>query len=172
MSAERTVLTLFSAAAGVLDLGRGTARLLLGLPRVTSLPAASATYRGVVGRVEGGAGVADTLGACTKDAADAYAWRDITGQNVAAITGTLRHTSTWDIPNIAANGRETTTVTVTGAAAGDLVVASHDQLGATSALFVAAHVESANTVRVTVHNVSGAGINPASGTLKVLVLKV
>jgi hypothetical protein len=41
---------------------------------VSALPAASAAYRGWILRVEGGAGVADTVSVCRKDAADAYAW--------------------------------------------------------------------------------------------------
>lgn len=44
---------------------------------VTSLPAASSTYRGMFLRVEGAAGVADALYICEKNAADAYVWRQI-----------------------------------------------------------------------------------------------
>ena len=40
-------------------------------------PAASATYRGARAIVRGGAGVADTDEICSKNAADAYAWRSI-----------------------------------------------------------------------------------------------
>lgn len=42
-----------------------------------ALPTASATYRGEVRMVQGGAGVADRLVVCRKDAADAYAWVDL-----------------------------------------------------------------------------------------------
>lgn len=42
-----------------------------------SLPTASATYRGQMGWVEGGAGVADRLVMCAKDSSDAYAWVDL-----------------------------------------------------------------------------------------------
>jgi hypothetical protein len=45
--------------------------------KVAALPAASSTYRGQILRVEGGAGVADALKICEKNAADAYAWRTI-----------------------------------------------------------------------------------------------
>lgn len=44
---------------------------------VGALPTASAQYRGQVVRVEGGAGVADALYICEKNAANAYAWRKI-----------------------------------------------------------------------------------------------
>jgi len=41
---------------------------------VTELPTASATYRGVMVRVEGGSGVADRLYVCVKSSSDAYSW--------------------------------------------------------------------------------------------------
>lgn len=40
-------------------------------------PACSVATRGNIWRTEGGAGVADTLEACTKDAGDTYAWRSL-----------------------------------------------------------------------------------------------
>jgi hypothetical protein len=42
-----------------------------------SKPTCDSTNRGGMWRVEGGAGVADTFEVCTKDAADAYAWRTL-----------------------------------------------------------------------------------------------
>ncbi len=51
---------------------------LVAMPRVvSSLPAASASRRGCVFRVEGGTGVADRLWICEKNSSDAYAWRQI-----------------------------------------------------------------------------------------------
>ncbi|MFL5539865.1 MAG: glycosyl hydrolase family 28-related protein [Longimicrobiaceae bacterium] len=44
---------------------------------VGALPAAAAQHRGKLVRVEGGAGVADTLHICEKNAAGAYVWRQI-----------------------------------------------------------------------------------------------
>ena len=41
---------------------------------VDSLPSASATYRGVMVRVEGGSGVADRLYVCMKSASGTYSW--------------------------------------------------------------------------------------------------
>lgn len=40
-------------------------------------PAASVNYRGLRALTQGGAGVADTDAVCVKDAADAYAWKDL-----------------------------------------------------------------------------------------------
>ena len=42
-----------------------------------SRPAASSIRRGMIWIVQGGGGVADTVAICTKDAADAYAWRTL-----------------------------------------------------------------------------------------------
>jgi hypothetical protein len=63
-----------------------------------------------------------------------------------------------------------TTITVTGAAAGDAALASHDQIGANDVL-VSAHVQAADTVRVVIHNKTGGDLNIASGTLYVTVWK-
>jgi len=49
----------------------------LKLGNVSSLPTASASYRGMVIRVEGGAGVADKLYICMKSATDTYSWIQI-----------------------------------------------------------------------------------------------
>ena len=46
-------------------------------PVVDALPTPSATYRGRMFRVEGGAGAADAVSLCEKNAADTYAWRTI-----------------------------------------------------------------------------------------------
>lgn len=45
--------------------------------KVSALPTASADYRGMMIRVEGGAGVADAVYICVKNAADAYEWHQI-----------------------------------------------------------------------------------------------
>ena len=44
---------------------------------VTSLPTASAAYRGVVYFVTGASGVADTLNICLKSSSDTYSWVQI-----------------------------------------------------------------------------------------------
>lgn len=63
-------------AAGILAVTNGTTgggAVDLGDPGAK--PACSSTYRGTIWIEEGGAGVADTVEVCSKDAADAYAWR-------------------------------------------------------------------------------------------------
>ena len=72
------------SAAVDTQLNRGAAdRLTMGAGdafrtgAIDALPAASSAYRGYMYRVEGGAGVADALYICEKNAADAYVWRAI-----------------------------------------------------------------------------------------------
>ena len=76
----------------------------------------------------------------------------------------------WNMPSTADNAIASTTVTVTGAAVGDPVLASLSTLGNVGAL-VSAHVISANTILVIVLNKSGGPIDPAAGTLNVVVMK-
>lgn len=76
---------------------------------------------------------------------------------------------TYDPPSINSLGRTTTTVTVQGASLGDFVQASFSlPLGG---LLMFAEVTVANTVTVTLFNLTTAAIDVASGTLRVLVLK-
>lgn len=77
-------------------------------------------------------------------------------------------TKTWSPGAIAASGSATTTITVTDAAVGALVMASHDKI-LTSALTISAHVSAADTVKVVIANPTTASITPASGTLRVVV---
>lgn len=84
--------------------------------------------------------------------------------------GFLSGEFTYDPPDLAAGASDFTTVTVTGAAAGDPVMVSHDQI--TSAEWqLSAFVTSANTVTVCFTNNSSGNINIASGTLRVDVRK-
>lgn len=50
----------------------------LGHTAAADLPACDASRRGEMRRVDSGAGVADRVVICTKDAADAYDWLDVT----------------------------------------------------------------------------------------------
>jgi hypothetical protein len=66
---------LFHRGSGVIALAD---ERYFGVPVVATLPTASATYRGTLVYVKGGAGVADTLKLCRKTSADAYAWVTVT----------------------------------------------------------------------------------------------
>lgn len=65
---------LTAAGQKAVQLAQGVA---FGLGRFSSLPTASADWRSGLVVVEGGPGVADRIVLCSKDAADAYAWRDV-----------------------------------------------------------------------------------------------
>lgn len=82
----------------------------------------------------------------------------------------LTATATWDPALLAAGAVASTTITVTGAVAGDVAIASHDQLGANNVL-ISAHVQAADTVRVVLRNETGANLDIASGTLRVMVIR-
>jgi pectate lyase-like protein len=56
-------------------------------PAVTSLPAASSSYRHAIYRIDGPPGTADGIYICTKDASSVYAWHEITtGTNGSSVT--------------------------------------------------------------------------------------
>lgn len=86
----------------------------------------------------------------------------------------LQASDTW-APGLIANGASASrTITVNGAATGDTATAAFPAVagGAGAAgLQLSATVTSANTVRVSLSNLSGGGVTPDSGTLIVKVLK-
>jgi len=79
------------------------------------------------------------------------------------------NTATYDPPSLADGAGTTTTVTVTGAALGDMAQASFSL--ATSGITISAWVSAADTVSVRFQNESGGVLDIASGTLKAWVLK-
>lgn len=85
----------------------------------------------------------------------------------------LEGSKTFDPGSINAAATESTTVTVTGAAAGDFAIASFSDVATTNAdkVTLDAKVTAANTVTVTFRNNHGSAINLAAGTLRVRVLQ-
>jgi len=83
--------------------------------------------------------------------------------------GIISSTATLDFPSISSNNNEELTMTVTGAAIGDIVM-----LGAPSAiesdLTWCGYVSAADTVTVRLHNSSGGSVNPASATWRATVI--
>jgi hypothetical protein len=83
--------------------------------------------------------------------------------------GFITDTATLDFPSISSNNNEELTMTVTGAAIGDIVM-----LGAPSAiesdLTWCGYVSAADTVTVRLHNSSGGSVDPASATWKATVI--
>lgn len=85
------------------------------------------------------------------------------------VPGTISNTATYDPGSLADGAGTTTTVTVTGAALGDIALASFslDLQGIT----LTAWVSATNTVSVRFQNESGGTLDLASGTLKAMVFK-
>lgn len=82
--------------------------------------------------------------------------------------GQAATTAAWDPGSIAVGEKVSTTVTVSGAALGDFVLASFSL--DLQELTLTAYISAANTVEVVIANLTSAAVDLASGTLKVLVL--
>jgi len=76
----------------------------------------------------------------------------------------------YDPPNLIVGGRTTTTVSVPGAALGDIVVGTSFSLD-TQGINMWGYVSAANTATVVLENNTAGAINLASGTLRVLTRK-
>lgn len=82
----------------------------------------------------------------------------------------LKGSATLDFGSTASNSETDLTITVTGAADGDVVSLGVPNASATTGTFFA-WVSASNTVTVRFHNGSGGSVDPASGTFKVTVTK-
>ena len=82
----------------------------------------------------------------------------------------LQASTSWNPSSMAHGEATSTTLTVTGAAVGDLVTASHSTIGS-NVVMISGHVQATNTVRVVLQNLTGSSLNLASGTLSVKVTK-
>jgi hypothetical protein len=83
----------------------------------------------------------------------------------------LTGTATTDLASIADGAALTTTVTVTGAVAGDPVIGIGHTALTTEDLLVTGKVSAADTVEIVLHNKSGGAVDLASGTIRVVVAK-
>lgn len=85
----------------------------------------------------------------------------------------LDGSATYDPPDLATGATAVTSVTVTGAAAGDFAIASHSDVSTTDADKVVLHakVTATNTVTVVFQNHHSGNVDLASGTLRARVWK-
>lgn len=93
---------------------------------------------------------------------------DQDGRIQAADDGILYGTATLDFPSTSAGGTQDLTITVTGAADGDVVSLGAPNGSVSSGMYFA-WVSASNTVTVRYYNPTGGSINPTSGTFKVKV---
>lgn len=92
------------------------------------------------------------------------------GAGVASFSKILTATATWDPASLSAGQTTGTAITVTGAAVGDIVMATFP-IGARSML-LSGHVQATDDVRVMLYNGEVTTQDVGSGTLRVLVFKV
>lgn len=88
----------------------------------------------------------------------------------ATLLDILTATATWDPGNVVAGRSVSTTISVPGAAVGDTVMCSHSAVGA-AGFIVSGLVTSADVVTASISNVTASDGDPASGTLRAVVLK-
>jgi hypothetical protein len=89
----------------------------------------------------------------------------------ATVAKWLTTTLTWNPASVGAQSSQVTTVTLTGAAVGDLALVVNEFLTDNTALVTTAHVSAADTVRVCIANPTAFASDPASRTLRIFVLK-
>jgi hypothetical protein len=92
------------------------------------------------------------------------------GGVVHTFAKTLTATATLDFPSTSANGINDLTITVTGAADGDVVMVGVPSGSATDGTYFG-FVSATNTVTVRFHNSGGGSHDPASGTFRVSIIK-
>lgn len=108
-----------------------------------------------------------------KGAANGYAALDANTRVPIAQRGILTGTVVWDPGSIAAGSATFETVTVTGAAMGDIAIGSHSASDAgRTRILVTAYVSAPDTVIVQIYNASAAAFDMPSGTLRAVVLKL
>lgn len=96
-----------------------------------------------------------------------YMWDGSTWQQIIE-PGLLSGTATLDFPLVGAQSHQDQTMTVMGAALGDVVAL--EAPGIAGVLFTA-KVSAANTVTVRAHNYTSGAIDPASGTFKATIVR-
>jgi hypothetical protein len=92
------------------------------------------------------------------------------GTTGAELTSRVSGTKTWDPGSVADIAETTTTVTVTGAALGDVVTGLGFSLSL-QGMKLTGYVSAANTVTVVLRNDTGGALDLASGTLRAVVEK-
>lgn len=93
------------------------------------------------------------------------------GSSGAPIAKVITGTTTWDPASIADGAITTTTVTVTGAAVGDVCMVGLTTLTTEDAMLVG-KVSAADTVEVVLFNKTGGNMDLSSGTLRAVVFKM
>src|SRR5687768_1317049 len=88
----------------------------------------------------------------------------------AELKAYLPATVAWNPASLAHDAQAGTTISVPGAAVGDLVIASFDQITSGN-WFTTAYVSAADTVTFAIWNQTGGVVDLGNGTLRVAVFK-
>lgn len=91
--------------------------------------------------------------------------------NGTSWNGIIRNTQSIDVPNIAANGNVTVSVTVTGATPGSVVYVSPSVALPASVVIAWARVSAVNTVEISFNNVSAPASNPPAQNFSIRVIQ-
>lgn len=92
------------------------------------------------------------------------------GSSGTALQNVMFGSTTYNCPSTPTGSMQTTAVTVTGVLPGDVCIPSYQSI-TTGGWLVTALVTSADTVAVTLLNMTGATVDPASGTLSVVAFR-
>lgn len=146
---------LFTSGKGVWRLAQNR---MFATGKYSALPTAGANFRGAMARTEGSP---DTLQWCgSRDGGTNYTWSRIPLE--------LTATTTWDPGSIADGAQDATVVTLTGAAKGDICGAGFTSI---DDFWEINATPDTDQVQVRITNRSGAPVDPASGTVRVVCKK-
>ena len=125
----------------------------------------------VVTTVNGGGNMPIGVATQAQNSGDATA-RVLLSEGIRALGPSkyLFGTATLDFPSTAAAGTQDLTITVTGAAVGDMVLCSLPA-AINAGLVFNAFVSAADTVKIRCQNLTAGALDPASATFNVVVLK-
>lgn len=84
---------------------------------------------------------------------------------------TLTNTASLDYPSVGAGATEVLTITVTGAADGDIATVGVPIASQTTGLIWQAYVSGANTISISCTNTTGSPIEPATATFRASIIK-
>jgi hypothetical protein len=175
-------LALYYAAPATLQLGNNTAtptataiaQTIKG-PNATGTTSTggSLTLAGGTGTSAGGAVIISTAATTTQTERARFSSAGVTiGASGTAIASVISATATLDFPSTNEHECSAATITVTGAAVGDVVALGipTEAIGTSGVFF--GYVSAADTVTVRYHNTDkNSAVNPASGTFRATVIK-
>jgi hypothetical protein len=138
----------------------------------TTSTGGSLTIQGGTGTLSGGAVIIRTAATTTQTERARFSSAGLTiGASGTAISTVLSAAASLDFPSTSAQSSSDLTITVTGAADGDVVVLGVPNAATNANVNYTARVSAADTVNVRFNNYSSGAIDPASATFRATVIK-